>query len=117
MVRWNIQEVPISFNLLDMPNMGAARVLQNAPNGYMVFIDIVSKNKSFYRAVVVTPEEMGKIKDGSMNGVYKYQVNNINGLTSAKIAALELLTQVMGLSEALVKDEMTPRETINAKAI
>ena len=112
MVRWNIQEVPISFNLLDTPNMGAARVLQNAPNGYMVFIDIVSKNKSFYRAVVVTPEEMGKIKDGSMNGVYKYQLNNINGLTSAKIAALELLTQVMGFSEALVKDEMTPRERL-----
>jgi len=112
MVRWNIQEVPISFNLLDTPNMGAARVLQNAPNGYMVFIDIVSKNKSFYRAVVVTPEEMGKIKDGSMNGVYKYQVKDIKGLTSAKIAALELLTQVMGFSEALVKDEMTPRERL-----
>ena len=46
MVRWNIQEVPISFNLLDMPNMGAARVLQNAPNGYMVFIEGTSRKIS-----------------------------------------------------------------------
>ena len=58
------------------------------------------------------PEEGEKIKKGSMNGNYKYQVKNINGLTSAKIAALELLTQVMGFSEALVKDEITPRERL-----
>tara|TARA_R110002020_G_scaffold141796_1_gene313523 strand:+ start:322 stop:1545 length:1224 start_codon:yes stop_codon:yes gene_type:complete len=111
MVRWNIQEVPLSFNLFDTPNMGAARVLQNAPDGYMVFITNHPK-KGLYHVVVVTPEEGEKIKKGSMKGDYKYQVKNIHGLTSAKIAALELLTQVMEFSEALVKDEMTPREKL-----
>ncbi len=62
--------------------------------------------------VVVTTEEREKIKNGSMKGHYKYQVKHINGLTPAKIAGLELLTQVMGFSEALVKDEMTPREKL-----
>jgi len=111
MVRWNIQEVPINFNLFEAPDMAAARVLQNAPDEYMVFIDNYPK-KGLYRAVVVSPEEMEKIKDGSMKRDYKYQVKNINGLKSAQIAALELLTQVMGFSEALVKDEMTPRERL-----
>ena len=115
MVRWNIQEVPLSFNLFDTPNMGAARVLQNAPNGYMVFIEALP-GKSRYRAVVVTPKEREDIKDGTtvelVQHGYKYQVKDIKGLTSAKIAALELLTQVMEFSEALVKDEMTPREKL-----
>ena len=109
--RWNIQEVPISFNLLDMPNMGGARVLQNTPDGYMVFVDRVSKNKPLYRAVVVTPEEGEKINDGSIKA-YKYQVKNIEGLASAKNTAIQLLNQTLAISEALVKDEMTPRERL-----
>ena len=113
--RWNIQEVPISFTLFDTPNMVAARVLQNAPDGYMVFIYKVTKNKPLYHAVVVSPEEREEIKKGSMKEQYKYQVKNIKGNTLAKIAALELLTQVMGFSEALVKDEMTPREKLMRK--
>ena len=113
--RWNIQEVPISFTLFDTPNMVAARVLQNAPDGYMVFIYKVTKNKPLYHAVVVSPEEREEIKKGSMKEHYKYQVKNIKGNTLAKIAALELLTQVMGFSEALVKDEMTPREKLMRK--
>ncbi|MBT6937533.1 MAG: hypothetical protein HN982_08110, partial [Candidatus Marinimicrobia bacterium] len=112
MVRWNIQEVPINFNLFEAPDMAAARVLQNAPDGYMVFIYKVTKNKPLYHVVVVTPEEGEKIKNGSMKGHYKYQVKHINGLTPAKIAAFGLLTQVMRFSEALVKDEMTPRERL-----
>jgi len=47
-----------------------------------------------------------------MKGDYKYQAKNINGLKSAKIAALELYNQILALSEALVKDEMTPRERL-----
>jgi len=109
--RWNIQEVPIGFNLFDTPNMGAARVLQDILGEYMVFIDNHPK-KGLYRAVVVSPEEREKIKDGSMKGDYKYQTKNINGLKSAKIAALELYNQIVALSEALVKDEMTPRERL-----
>ena len=110
--RWNIQEVPISFTVFDTPNMVAARVLQNAPDGYMVFIYKITKNKPIYHAVVVSPEEREKIKKGSMKEHYKYQVKNIKGNTLAKIAALELLTQVREFSEALVKDEMTPRERL-----
>ena len=77
MVRWNIQEVPINFNLFEAPDMAAARVLQNAPDGYMVFIYKVTKNKPLYHVVVVTPEEGEKIKNGSMKGHYKYQVKHI----------------------------------------
>ena len=97
MVRWNIQEVPISFNLLDMPNMGAARVLQNAPNGYMVFIEALP-GKSRYRAVVVTPKEREDIKDGTtvelVQHGYKYQVKDIKGLTSSKLSNHILISAI-----------------------
>lgn len=104
--RWNIQEVPISFNLYNKPNMGAARVLQDAPNGYLVFINKVDKNKPIYRAVVSPQNEQGQ---------YKYQVSNCNGIKKAKESAYKLLKEVMELNKQTVK--MNPREYMIRKRL